>query len=165
MKTISVHDGLCHLNNSDFKNENEFTDDLIPKLSSIIKDMYHLDMCAYKKEVVFMGVRNGMKFGIRPDIVIKTRQDITVIVECKNLKNGNKKSTFDAISQMMHYKFFFDIGQPEMKYKMILATNHLEFELIQFMGYYGINFIDVIINKKGKSGHWINEVKNIQPHD
>jgi len=162
---ISICDGLECLNNSDFRNENEFIDNLIPKLSATIKEMYGLDMDGYKKEVSFLGIRHGLKFGIRPDILIKTKQDTTIIVECKNLKLGNKKGSFESMSQMMHYKFLLDVGTQDMKYKLILATNYFEFELMQFMAYYGLDFIDIVINKRESSGYWLNEIKEIQSNN
>ena len=159
---VGICDGLEHLNNQDYKNENEFTEYLVPRLSEVIKGMYGLEMTGYKKEVTFLASRNGTQFGIRPDIEVATQTDKNILIECKNLKLRNKKTSFEAITQMMQYKFFFDLGHNKEEYKLILATNYFDFELMQFMSYFGLYFIDVIICSKTQIGFWINEIRQIQ---
>jgi hypothetical protein len=141
--------------NEKFINEKAFIENLGFKLVPIIKEMYGFDISEIRTELTFDFKKDGY-YNIRPDLWINTKQDETIVIECKNPYH-TKQETFGGITQIMSYKMMFD-KLTNHRPKYILATSYFNMYLIEFLYYFRIDFIDFIINKEDKIAFWNNDI-------
>jgi hypothetical protein len=153
-KEISLEQGCSILKNK-FKNEKEFTENLLPKLESIIKTAYGLNIDKVELEKQFKLNEYGF-FSIYADIYITTKQGKDILIECKNPKQ-DKAETFNAFGQIMSYQYL--LSKTPFKPIIILATSNFEFYYFDFIKQFNLDF-DVIINNKEQTAFWLNEFKN-----
>ena len=153
IKTVSLTDA-CNYLKEKFKSENEFIDNLLPKLDAIIKEAYKLDVDAIELEKVFDFNDIGY-YKIRVDIFVKTKQGIDIVIECKN-PSHNKSEIFNSFSQIMSYQFLFT--NKKNKTIFILATSVFDFMYFEFMNHFKID-IDLILNNENQAGFWINDLR------
>jgi hypothetical protein len=150
IQEISLSDG-CGLLKDKFKDEKEFTKNLLPKLNEIIKNAYDLDVDKVELEKQFKLNEFGY-FTIYADIYITTKQGRDILIECKNPKN-DKAETFNAFGQIMSYQYL--LSKTPFNPIIILATSNFEFYYFDFIKQFNLKF-DIIINNKDKTAFWIN---------
>jgi len=150
---ISLTEG-CAIINSIFKNEKELVENLEPKLKSIIKEMYGLNVVKTMHERHYKTLSVGY-FNIFVDIYAETEEGIDIVIECKNPKQI-KQETFSAFSQLMSYQFLLEKVYPKREIKYILATSKFDFVFFEFIKRFNLK-CDIIINNENTSGFWINE--------
>lgn len=153
-KEISLSEG-CNLLKDKFKNEKEFTENLLPKLEGLIKTAYDLDIDRVELEKQFKLNEYGL-FSIYADIYITTKQGKDILIECKNPRH-DKAETFNAFGQIMSYQYL--LSKTPFSPIVILATSNFEFYYFDFIKQFNLEF-DVIINNKEKTAFWLNEFKN-----
>jgi len=153
-KEISLEHG-CSILKDKFKSEKEFTENLLPKLESIIKTAYDLDIDKVELEKQFRLNEDGL-FSIYADIYVTTKQGKDILIECKNPKH-DKAETFNAFGQIMSYQYL--LSKTPFKPIIILATSSFEFYYFDFIKQFNLKF-DVIINNKEQTAFWLNEFKN-----
>jgi len=153
-KEISLEHG-CALLKDKFKNEKEFTENLLPKLENIIKTAYNLNVDKIELEKQFKLNEDGL-FSIYADIYIHTKQSKDILIECKNPRH-DKAETFNAFGQIMSYQYL--LSKTPFKPIIILATSSFEFYYFDFIKQFNLNF-DVIINNKEQTAFWLNDFKN-----
>ena len=153
-KEISLSEG-CNMLKDKFKNEKEFTENLLPKLDGLIKSAYDLDLDKIELEKQFKLNEQGF-FSIYADIYITTKQGKDILIECKNPRH-DKAETFNAFGQIMSYQYL--LSKTPFKPIVILATSNFEFYYFDFIKQFNLEF-DVIINNKEKTAFWINDFKN-----
>jgi hypothetical protein len=151
---ISLSQG-CNMLKDKFKNEKEFTENLLPKLEGLIKTAYDLDIDMIELEKQFKLNEYGL-FSIYADIYITTKQGKDILIECKNPKH-NKAETFNAFGQIMSYQYL--LSKTPFKPIIILATSNFEFFYFDFIKQFNLDF-DVIINNKDNTAFWLNDFKN-----
>ena len=152
---ISLTDG-CNTLKDKFKSEKEFTENLLPKLESIIKNAYDLDIDTIELEKQFKLNEFGY-FQIFADIYITTKQGKDILIECKNPRH-DKAETFNAFAQIMSYQYL--LSKTPFDPIIILATSTFEFYFFDFIKEFNLKF-DVIINNKEQTAFWLNEFKNV----
>lgn len=148
---ISLEQGCVSLKEK-FTNEKEFTENLLPKLDSIIKNAYGLDISTIELEKRFM-LNEYDLFSIYADIYITTKQGKDILIECKNPRH-DKAETFNAFGQIMSYQYL--LSKTPFDPIIILATSTFEFYFFDFIKQFNLKF-DVIINNKEHTAFWINE--------
>jgi len=153
IETISLT-AACNFLKEKFNNENEFTENLLPKLERLVNEAYGLNIESIQLEKVFDAIDLGY-YKIRFDIYITTKEGQDIIIECKN-PSHKKSETFSAFSQIMSYQFMFT--NKEKKPIFILATSVFDFMYFEFMNYFKLD-IDIILNNKDHIGFWINDFK------
>jgi hypothetical protein len=151
IKHISLEQGCVSLKDK-FTSEKEFTLNLLPKLDSIIKNAYGLDIENIELEKGFM-LNEFDLFSIRADIYITTKQGKDILIECKN-PTHDKTETFNAFAQIMSYQYL--LSKTPFNPIIILATSTFEFYFFDFIKQFNLKF-DVIINNKEHSAFWINQ--------
>ena len=151
VKHISLEQGCVSLKDK-FNSEKEFTLNLLPKLDSIIKNAYGLDIENIELEKGFM-LNEYDLFSIRADIYITTKQGKDILIECKN-PTHDKAETFNAFAQIMSYQYL--LSKTPFDPIIILATSTFEFYFFDFIKEFNLKF-DVIINNKEHSAFWINQ--------
>ena len=154
--TISLTEG-CNLLNQKFANENEFVQNLLPKLETIIKESYGLDVDTIELEKQFNLLDVGF-YKIKADIYITTKQGRDILIECKNPRHF-KTETFNAFSQLMSYQYL--LSKTPFNPILILATSVFELYYFDFIKQFNLSF-DIIINNKEKTAFWINEFTDVQ---
>lgn len=150
-KEVSLTDG-CNSLKDKFKNEKEFTENLLNKLEGIIKTAYDLDIEKIELEKHFRLNEYGL-FSIYADIYITTKQGKDILIECKNPRH-DKAETFNAFGQIMSYQYL--LSKTPFKPIIILATSNFEFYYFDFIKQFNLGF-DVIINNKEQTAFWLNE--------
>jgi hypothetical protein len=153
-KEVSLEFG-CSVLKDKFKNEKEFSENLLPKLEIIIKTAYDLDIEKIELEKQFKLNDYGL-FSIYADIYITTKQGKDILIECKNPRH-DKAETFNAFGQIMSYQYL--LSKTPFKPIIILATSNFEFYYFDFIKQFNLEF-DVIINNKENTAFWLNEFKN-----
>jgi hypothetical protein len=142
IKTMS--DGLQYFTKENkFESEKEFTKHLLPNLEQLIKRIYNLDVTEIRQEQVY----NMKKFDLpsmQADIVCKTKQGVSFIIECKNPTNNYGQLNL-SIAQMLNYQMIIENLNGE--YKLILATSMYHFYLLKVIKRFGLNH-DVLLHNK-----------------
>ena len=151
LNTIGLNDACVSLKDR-FKNEGEFTKNLLPKLNNLIKSAYNLDVKDIQLQKCFKLNEYGY-FTIIADIYIKTQQGKDILIECKNPIH-KKSESFNAFGQLMSYEYL--MSKTPNKPIIILATSNFEFYYFDFIKQFNLTF-DVIINNKNTAGFWLNE--------
>lgn len=151
---VSLTEG-CNMLKEKFKNEKEFTSNLLPKLEFIIKKAYNLDVEKIELEKQFK-LNDFGYFSIYADIYITTKQGKDILIECKNPKH-DKAETFNAFGQIMSYQYL--LSKTPFKPIVILATSNFEFYYFDFIKQFNLSF-DIIINNKNNTAFWLNEFKD-----
>lgn len=154
IQEVSLMDG-CNALKDKFKNEKEFTKNLLPKLNEIIKNAYDLDVEKVELEKQFKLNSEGY-FQIFADIYITTKQGRDILIECKNPRH-DKAETFNAFGQIMSYQYL--LSKTPYNPIIILATSNFEFYYFDFIKQFNLDF-DIIINNKEQTAFWLNEFKN-----
>lgn len=149
--TLSLTGG-CETLKTKFKNEKEFTINLLPKLDNIIKEMYNLDIDTVQLEKYFRFNDVGY-YNIKADIYIKTKQGRDILIECKNPIH-DKSELSNVIGQLVSYQFL--LSQTPEKPIIILATSVMKFWLFEIIKSYNLKF-DIIINNENSAAFWVNE--------
>lgn len=153
INTIGLEDA-CVSFKQKFKNELDFTENLLPKIKGIIKTAYNLDVKEIQLQKCFKLNQYGY-FTIIADIYITTEQGKEILIECKNPIH-KKSESFSAFGQLMSYEYL--LSKTPNKPIIILATSSFEFYLFDFIKQFNLSF-DLIINNKDSVGFWLNEFK------
>jgi hypothetical protein len=154
--TISLTEG-CNLLNTKFKTEKDFVENLLAKITLIIKEAYNLDVDTIELEKQF-DLKDMGFYKIKADIYITTKQGRDILIECKNPTHF-KTETFSAFAQLMSYQYL--LSKTPFNPILILATSIFEFYYFDFIKQFNLCF-DIIINNKDQTGFWINEFTNVQ---
>lgn len=151
---ISIEEGCSKISKL-FNLESDFTNNLIPKLGIIIKEMYGVEIDSIETEKHFNLQKNGY-YNMFADIYIITKSNFDVLIECKNPKQS-KQETFNAFSQIMSYEFLKSKMPKGRELKYILATSQFDFMYFEFMAFFKLKY-DVILNNENTAGFWINDL-------
>jgi hypothetical protein len=147
IEVINIRKGLSFFSdNKSFKTENDFIENLIPKLYTIIKAMYGLELESYKKEHSFYMQDFDLPTQ-RCDIFVKTKEQVNIIIECKNPTHDSQEMA-TAFGQMIGYSLIKDVlNKPT---KILLATSSLKFHHLKQLKKFNLDF-DIVLNNKETS--------------
>lgn len=154
LSIITLSEGCDYFRNK-FKNENDFVQNLLPKLHSIILNAYGLTIESIELEKKFDLTQVGL-FNIRCDVYIRTIEGKDILIECKNPRH-NKAETFNAFGQLMSYQYL--LSKTPFKPIIILATSVFEVYYFDFIKEFNLKF-DIILNNENQTAFWNNEFTN-----